>query len=306
MTVSKTPLSALLLAAALGATANGALLVREGFDNYAAATSFTAGTTATNATGLTGNYKNNNAGTYTATAGGLAFSDYNTAGGNKLSAPFTGGGTSLQAQLSLSTTVPAGSTLWSSYLVRYSTISAGPSSLSEVRIHPSDAGTGGGARFRSMSNSADGVGNTFAGISYGATIVTASSPSSQLAATTTYMVISSFSNVGGSGAATATQWVLTEAQYNDFRDAGSLSFANLTARTAGAGATNAFSIISDTATSLTFGSGLYLQIAGNSDQATYDEIRYATTLSEVVTAIPEPGSMALAGLGAIAFLRRRR
>lgn len=293
---------------------SAALLVREGFDSYATG-NFTPTTSvdndpanaATNALGLTGRFRRNSGANsnFSITSGGLAFSDYSTSAGNRLTANFSTTGSSLQSTLASTVTISAGSTLWSSYLVRYTTISSAAASLSEVRIHGTSGGTGGTSRFRSMGNSSDDPGTTRAGIGYDNGNVTSSG--NALVAGTTYMILSSYTNVNSTGSATATQWVLTEAQYADFRDNG-FDFSNLNLRAVGIGAENVFSLVSDNATSLSFASGNFLQIAGNTDQAAYDEIRFADSLSDVVTPlpIPEPAVASLSALATLGLLRRRR
>jgi uncharacterized protein (TIGR03382 family) len=194
-------------------------------------------------------------------------------------------------------------------LVNYSSISANANALSEVRINSAAAGAGSDAWFRSLGNTAGSSNTARSGIGYDSTPITSTSGSgsNELVIDTTYMILSSYSNVGGTGASTATQWVLTVEQYNNFK-AAEFDITNLNARTAGTGAGNIYSkVTDDSGSAFGFsGNSLYLQLAGNSDLAVYDEIRFATSLLDVVTPIPEPGSLTLAGLSALALLRRRR
>jgi len=218
MKPSKPPLFSLLLVS-LSATqfASAALLVNETYDNYTPIDFLTTGPTPNapnaNALGLTGTYVVNNPGGgngYSFVAGGLAFADYNTAGGGKLVYRSNPGGTTLAAELSISSSVTG--TLYSSYLVNIDVANSNSGGFTEVRVAPAVNTGGAETRFRSQPDSMVSNANG-PGIGYSGTTGPGSS-STALTPGTTFMVISRFTNVGTALSAgtpgTGTIFVLNE------------------------------------------------------------------------------------------------
>ena len=304
-----------LLAIGAAASASAALLVNETYDNYTPVNFSATGSqaidtsVATSAQGLQGNYLINNPGGgsgYSFAAGGLAFSTYNTTGGNRMIYRANTGGTTLAAQLSLTSSVSG--TLYSSYLFRVDnagTITTGNSSFTEVRIATNSGDGGGSSRFRSQVEDNSSVGSIGLGISYTGSATTTGS-STVPATGIVYMAINVFTNVGVTGASgTATQYVLTAAQYDQFAVNGyTQGFLD--------GAGNVTSKLSSGATTVsagqTFANTQFIQIGGigtTSGLTNFDALKFGTDLLSVVT-IPEPASSSLVLLGGLGLLIRRR
>ncbi len=148
-----------------------------------------------------------------------------------------------------------------------------------------------------------------------------------LQASTTYMVITEFTNVGlpltGGNPGVATMWVLTSAQYDYFITSGATTEA-LNAASIGSDADSVFSRGSAPKSSGTWTLAedasltVYMHPSVDNYSASVgayfrmDEIRLATTLSDALTGtvvIPEPSAVAF-GIGVIALvaavMRRRR
>jgi len=299
----------LLVSLCLNQVASAALLVNETYDSYNPIDFLTTGPTldapTANALGLTGTYVVNNPGGgngYSFTAGGLAFADYNTAAGNKLVFRANGGGTTIAAELSISSSVTG--TLYSSYLVNIDVANTNTGGFTEVRVATLVNQGGADTRFRSQPDSSVGSMNG-PGASYSAN----NGPgglSTALTPDTTFMVISRFTNVGQSLSAgtpgTATTFVLDATQYLAFKATGFsesyLDTGTVTAR-----------INSTALTSggpFEFANGNFIQIGGIGDTITYiDALKYGTDLTSVVT-VPEPSAAALIVLGSAMGLSRRR
>ena len=301
---------------AIGATscASAALLVNETYDNYAPVTFSNAGSAtidtdvAASATGLKGDYLVNNPGGgsgYSFAAGGLAFSGYNSTSGNRLIYRAATGGTTLAAQLSLSSSVTG--TLYSSFLFQVDnagTITSGNSSFTEVRVATASGDGGGLSRFRSQVEDNSSVASVGLGVSYAGTVTTAGS-STVPAIGTVYMAISVYTNVGTTGSpGVATQYVLTAAQYDQFA-------LNSYAQSYLDGVGNVTSKLTNSTTTVagqTFANDQFIQIGGigtTSGVTNFDALKYGTDLLSVVT-VPEPASAALVLLGGLGCLIRRR
>ncbi len=301
---------ALLLAAASAQVASAQLLVEEAFSYGIADGATLVGQTITG-TGFTTNWQETSGtGTFVYATTNLSFGSLINSGGSAVISSTSGrafGGT-----LSASATV--GSTLYGAYLVNISAFGGGTTALHEVRVNTGAATAGGSSYFRSQSDSsATSVNGT--AVAYDNTPGTAGAT---LSLNTTYIVLSEYTNVGaalsGGSPGTATQWVLTLDQFNNFRPDG-LTVLELNGATVGTGTTNVFSRTSDSVTSGTgglFDGSRAVQFAavgatGLAATANYDALRYGTSL-DLVTPIPEPSTWALVGLGlsAVLFLRRRR
>lgn len=305
-------LGALLLAApSLQAT----LLVYEGF-NYGLADNATIHNAAGTGTGTQGNWTVTNvtgsSSVYQTT--GLSFgSNFLTSAGGafKQSSTWSTANTNqTTATLRLDTTTTG--TLWSSYLVSYTTISTSNGGFARQGVSTDTAGTTVNLLSQVYSNTL--ASDRKLGSGYDAT-PTASS-NTAFATGTNYLFISSFTNVGTALSAgttgVATTWVFTQTGYDNWVTVGGSSQSALD--------TYAFKKMADAAvTSGTYGfdSVGYLTFQTNSpDQgghnftAIYDELRYGTELSDVVSAVPEPSTYAAIfgtlTLATAAFRRRSR
>ena len=302
-----------LLLLGLHLPASATLLVSESF-NYAVSDGSTMGGVATNATGLGGNYTlttgtlSGTSASATYLSSGLTFGANYTASASTGAVRFSttsasdgnGGSAILAAVLTASTT----GTLWSSYLVTFSSRINNPSASATSRL--SDSATAGTAAYFVAAADSNTVQDRPA-VTYETGTQANSSFTTSL--NTTYIIISKYDNVGTAlGTGTANLWLFNLAGYNNWVAGGSVE-ANLGSFASGSA--------TDTASTGTFNFNntrfiQFSMFAGSNAilgtyTATYDELRYATTLGEVLT-VPEPGAAGLLVLGAggFALFRRRR
>lgn len=297
--------SAVLLAASF-VPSQAALLVYEGF-NYTTGSALNTITPNASTTGLdkTTAYGGSGVANYTVQSG-LTFGSLTTTGGSISSAASV---TAVGAvKLSLTSYV---GTLWSSYLVNFSSLSnatVGNGALTRVSNDTSNNGE----RFNSYADSRTSTGSptTNLGIAYNAASnITVGTTS--LSLNTTYILISKYTNVGSavnSGTGTGTLYALSLSQFNSFISAGGAE-SWLNAASIGTGASDVTGRVSSTnnaSSTYLFQSGAYAQFVNVNDGVTFDELRYGSTLTDVVP-VPEPGTVGLAALGAgTAFLFRRK
>ncbi|MDF3129109.1 PEP-CTERM sorting domain-containing protein [Kiritimatiellaeota bacterium B1221] len=266
-----------LLAGFVAASLQADLLIYEGWDYALPDYTVISGTSIT-ATGLTGNYSNDfSGGTARYRTAGLSF------GTNYL--PTTGGSLYQSASGSGSYTVLRASTnfgghtgnLWSSYLVQFEAFSTEGAQYIRAR-NGSD---------RKFISAVDVTGaDSLPGVGYDSGVTT-TSDSGSLSAGTTYLALSSFTNVGNAGGGTAKQYIFTLSGYDAWLSAGA-SEAGL--------ASHAIFYTEDTATNAEYLSNEINFVLGGSgtgtESAFIDEVRYGTTLSDVI-AVPEPSSFLL-------------
>lgn len=296
--------------------ASAALLVNETYDAYTPQVFPTTGMGAldtgvtTSAQGLTGNYFINNPGGgsgFAISAGSLAFGSYNGTTGNKFQYRSNGGGSTLAAKISAST-VAAGSTLYSSFLVQTVASPMSTASFTETRIASAIGDSGGNSRFRSQIDTSNPVADGGPGVAYTGAIAGTGSTTA-LDTGTIYMVISRFTNIGQTVSSTATLYVLTLAQYNSFATAlYSESYLDDVNAISNGNLTNRVSQTVTPGTAQTFATDNFSQIGGigtSSGVVNIDALKYGTDLLSVVT-IPEPGSVLLTGLGLLAVTGKRR
>lgn len=297
-------ISALILASSL-ATTRAALLVYEGF-NYTSGAALNTLTPNASTVGLdkTVAYAGNGVANYT-TGSGLTFGSLTTIGGSITSAAnLTAVGS---AKMSLSSYV---GTLWSSYLVNFSSMSTaavGNGALTRVANDIANSGE----RFNSYADARlqSGSPTTNLGISYNAANnVTVGSTS--LSLNTTYIIISKYTDVGSmisAGTGTGTLYALSLSQFDSFISAGGTE-AYLNAASIGTGAANVTGRVSNTNSTTStylFQSGAYAEFVNVSDGVTFDELRYGSTLTDVVP-VPEPGTLALVAAGVLGLFVSRR
>ena len=284
---------------------SAAVLIYEDYD-YGIADGTTMNGVATAATGFTGNY---------ATAGTSGTSVYQTTGltfgANYL--PVSGGAVRLSSPTGttsslLGATMSVGGaqtgTLWSSYLVNFTSKSNAGNATAQARVSDIQVGATGTANNR-MNALGDGFGPLGTAVTYSGSGVTTAGATT-LTVGNTYLILSQFTNVGTAGGGTATLWVFDVAGYDNWLSLGGGLEANL----------GTYDLTSQSHTSTTqadFGDGDFFHFAAsNASGATavqtvvYDELRWGTSLGNVV-AVPEPSAVAsvIGGLGMLALLRRR-
>lgn len=297
------------------------VLIYEGF-NYNLADNTSIDGAAATGSGLTGNWSASNvtggggSASSVYIASGLTFGgNYATSNGALLTSTVYNGGVnnSTNATVRLDTTTTG--TLWSSYLISWSTISGANGGYTLQGIagssSPPDNTT---IFFRSQMNSNILASDRKVGVAYDGT--SSSSGNTPLATGTTYLYVSKFTNVGTPLSAGATgvasTWVLTLAQYNALYQANNLTEAGLNA--AGA-VTQKVSDAAVTSGTYGFDGTRYLDIKadapdtnGGQTVAVWDEIKYGTDIADVLGAVPEPSHAVLlaAGLSVFGVVRRRR
>jgi hypothetical protein len=117
----------------------------------------------------------------------------------------------------------------------------------------------------------------------------------------TYLIVAEVTNVGGAGNQTETIWVLNAANYAALttKDETDLNGHCVTSATQ----TGAYGF--------TLSPGDLVQLITNKFSSgsvifTVDELKYGTDSVSVLSAVPEPATMALLGFGAVAMLVKRR
>ncbi len=274
------------------------LLVYEGFSGYGTQ-SLSGLAVSANTVGLSGNYA-------TATANGISISSAGLTFGSGATTYAVSGGASTWAlngaggvgvTLAMSTTSYVG-TLYGSYLVNLGANPTTDAARAEVRFNASTTGVTGTSFYNAMAASTT-LGQS--AVKYNTAIIT--TPTTMLA-DTTYMVISKWTNVGGTGTGVGTMWVLSSAQYDALMTAGHLTDSYLASAVVGTDVTEMVTSASDMASPTTLVNGEALQLIFGSGSAlttrTIDEIKFGSNLGDV-TAVPEPSSMGLV-LGASVVL----
>jgi hypothetical protein len=314
MTKKSLPSKSILCAAALacGLTSSpAALLVYEGFNGYTVGN--ISGQATVNTTGLQGNWAAGNVGggTATYTASGLSFgSNFLSVAGGALNTTtnYSGATSTGLASVRLSTSTTG--VLWNSYLVNYSEISLAGGGSAMVGLGASGASPD---RFRSYMTTNTVAADKLVNASYDSVVGTTQKFNFNI--NTTYLMLSSYTNVGSALSAgspgVATTWVFTLAGYDAWVAAGS--------NETGANGLNTFASAkaTDSVSSSTylFDNNSYVTLRSNAPNtngfgvdAIYDEVRYGTTLGDVVSVVPEPSVSLLFGAGVSVFLfgRRRR
>lgn len=266
----------------------------------------------TTGTGLTGNWAVANGGAsassaYVAT--GLTFGDSFTTSGGALRLTAASNQTAFVGAALATPTTPVTGNLWSSYLVSFTTLVASANGSSTQRLNTAGATStaAGDTKFLSL---ADGPNTAQPAVDYaGNTGLTSSNFT--LTVNTTYLIVSKFTNVGtlvnSGNPGVASQWVFTQTQYENWLAGGAVeaqlgSFASSSiTQSHTVSGTNTFAGYAQ------FGN--WAQGAGNTQTVVFDELRYGTTLADVMATIPEPAAFALLlGFGSLgcAALHRRR
>lgn len=287
-----------VLALCTTSMSQGALLVYEGFNGYTVG-ELNGQAANSNSQGLSGNWDQSSyTNRHLITSTGLTFDGLLTNGG----ALTIGNSTRLTGIAMSHAGVASGGTLYSSYLVRIN-IATGIGSGILTRVNGTSATTANGY----YNSFADGRGGTEPAVSYDTSynVPNHASGSSALTTGNTFIVISSFTNVGNSSPGDANLYVLNQAQYTNLL---AIGINNLSSLTVGQNSNQVWASAAQTGVSLnaSFDSSDFLHILSLDTTGTIDEIRYATTLAEVLP-IPEPSStMMMGAAAAFTLLRRRR
>lgn len=284
----------------MSVSSQAVLLVHESFSGY---TNGNLSGQNTLGTGFTGAWEFGQATLHQVSGSGLTFSGIASSGGS-LS---LGTGTRLTgATLSLSSNLAAGATLYTSSLINFSAYGTGDAGM-VTRINPSSRTAASGY----FGNFADSRASNNAAVSYDATF-NANNPvgaSSQLALNQTFLLISTFTNVGGAGTGDASLYILSESQYANLRSVGGDIGSYLSGTAIGTGNTNIWASATQTgiaSSTYTFASGNALQILNlGGTTGTIDELRYGTSFADVLP-IPEPSLALLSVTGLIAGTVRRK
>lgn len=289
-------LASLIIAQPLSAS----LLVYEGFD-YSLSNGATMDEVTATAMGLQGDYKVTNAGVASTTfaTAGLSFgSSFFPTTGGALAQSRAASGAASTASVQLNTGNQTG-TLYQSYLFQITDLGTSPMSTAGLRLQDNDGVTSGSAA--TFSTAPDGLIATASDQSQPAVAYEDANNSvfagntTPVTTNTTYLALASFTNVGTAlstgSPGVATFWVLDQSGYSNWLTLGNADEANLS------------TYATWTATqSLTSGTIVFSDLryqhfyiwANNADSsaATYDELRWGTTLDSVAV-IPEPATTAL-------------
>lgn len=297
---------ALAVAAVTQTSTQASLLVYEGFSGYGTQ-SLSGLAVSANTVGLSGSYATATANGISISATGLTFGSgattYAVSGGASTWALNGAGGVGVT--LAMSTTSYVG-TLYGSYLVNLGANPTTDGARAEVRFNASTTGVTGTSFYNAMAASTT-LGQS--AVKYNTAIIT--TPTTMLA-DTTYMIISKWTNVGGTGTGVGTMWVLSSSQYDTLAAAGHLTDSYLTSAVVGTDVTEMVTSVSDMANTTTLVNGEAMQLIFGSGSAlttrTMDEIKFGSSLSDV-TAVPEPSSLALllgASMVLLVLMRRRQ
>jgi hypothetical protein len=308
----KNPLSAiwkrllpLAAFAYLPTQSHAALLLYEGFAGYTVDANLFGQSINGSSTGFTGSWGGNAAsqiaGNGTINANSLTFGSLlQTNGGSYVN---TTGTIVLGSTINLAS--PASGTIWTSFLIRFNGAhNSGDTAGFEIRIGDS-AGGADAVRFRTFADTRSGTSNVIStDFNTGTLSTLGDSADPVLATSTTYIMISSFTNVAGaSGNGTATTWALTPDQFQNMINSplGAESYL----ATAGSGLYSAKATNTDPVKATDqIGSGDFLQIVNVANNIQLDEIRMGTTLADVIP-VPEPAVITLS-LAGVAFLLLRK
>lgn len=292
--------SALRLLAMLAISApfsQGALLVYEGFTGYN--TGELNGQAASTASlGLSGSWNGSSySNRHQVIGSGLTFEGLAASGG----ALGIGNSTRLSGIAMSHAGVPAGGTLYSSYLVNLSSAPTAGSGI-VTRINGTSATTASGY----YSAFADGRNGTAPAVGYDDTFNPANqlAGSSVLATGQTYIVISSFTNVGNTTPGDANLYVLNQVQFTNLLTIG---LGNLNTLTVGTASNQVWAAATQTGSTYngSFDSSDFIHLLSIDTTGTIDELRYCTTL-EAVLPVPEPSALALSGLAFAGLSIRRK
>jgi hypothetical protein len=270
-----------------------------------------------NYTTVTGTSGNSNVQTSTYNSTGLSFSGYQTTGGSlTLSVAPTIDETKEYVYSYINFDTTATGTVYQSFLANVSvnTMSSG-SAGTQIRSQSNASLTGKTDSGMTVEPVALGLSGSKPKIGYDADTQFAGGSSVTLG--TTYLYIAKYTNVGETGGGTASLWVLDNVSFLDWQSNGGLEadldlYADFTS-TDTASSTISLSDsesmrLTATEFSVDYNTGATSYSVSGELTTTYDEIRYGTSLSDIIV-IPEPSaySLILSGLTlGMVMIRRRR
>ena len=299
----------LIVLGLLACTAPAALIVHEGFD--------TGGTNGSNLVGQAGATSVGfDAASTWGNKGGSASVTYRTAGlsigSGSTELAVIGGAARMTTDhsatwLSRGLDVTVTGTVYGAYLYNRDKSDSGANNVASVMINKTTGGKDNDAEFTSQS---DEYPQTNSGMRIEASAEKFVCSGTAMSDDTTYIVLFSVSNLGGTiGTVDASQWVLTSSQFDNFRPGG-LTAAELDGATLGTGSTN---VLQRGAASYTPGNyprltaDDVLGILGYENVHDVDEIRRSNTnLTEATPVVPEPATLILLAAGLPALLRPKR
>ena len=258
---------------------------------------------ASNATGTSGNYSTVGSGTALYQSSGLSFASLATTGGSVLQS-VSSSGAMTDTYFAVNGSVTQQGTIYSSHLFNLTVAGTSAVSFANNKVR---AALASGNSFM-VAQEDGGAGIAQPGVSY---FNTTGAATGSLTTGITYIAISKFTRVGqlvSSTAGVADLWILSESAYTNWLTLGGGSEANLGIY---ANFTASNSYAGSTINGFTSGDSLQFFIRadiGDTQSLQVDELRYATTLAEVIPMVPEGGSSVFLA-GALAFLsvhRRRR
>lgn len=281
--------------------AQAALLVYEGYAGYGTSLVGVKPSSSTVGLNRSVDYGPATVSTYTVSPTSLPFSQSFYTQPGSLGTTSTSAGIAA-AQLSLAASHTG--TLYHSYLVRFGGHSTASGEGSQSRVSNDQSTT----TTRLIADADTRQGSlTTQGIGYGSSVETGGV---ELPVNTTYLMIAKWTNVGTTLSAGTpggrSLYALTSDQFDSFWAAGATeSYLDNTAIGSGANAITS-RIIGANATSgsVAFNSGSYTHFVTVGHAVAFDELRYGTTLNDV---IPEPTSVGLlATVATVGLLWRRR
>lgn len=319
---SRIPLAAVAaLMMGVTSTSPASVIVYEGFD-YGASSSLLGGLGNTTEIGLQGTWTSN--GTVgTATANyeptGLSFSDLFVTGGlAQMNALAASGDRTAAAGRRLNVPVQTG-TLWGSYLfqkISDATTRSVVSLLQGNAINSTDNTAYFSLANNEFNQNVGGVRVSASVAGVGGTAIATGGIVPTLGAT--YLYVFKLDNVGAaSGSAqTATAWMLSAEQYDNFK-LGGLDEAELNAATIGSLATDIMQRVTFTTNGGltapgTFDNTDFLRLfnfAGGESITQFDELKFSNSgINEAVIGVPEPSTLVgiIGGLSVVAGVRRAR
>ncbi|WAC20745.1 GDSL-type esterase/lipase family protein [Luteolibacter sp. SL250] len=206
----------------------------------------------------------------------------------------TAGAASFMGYQYLGPTLPAGSTFYTSHLVRLE-MEKTVNSVISLRMNASNTSGAGDSFFVTYADT--GSTNSLVATQYGKSSVTPTTTGTgALELGPTYLVIGKFTNAGVSGTRTATTYILNEAQFTNYADGGFGEAEWDAVTTFGTGADQLVGRATQTYSGATIynlnnGGGIQFGIgnAGSPGQdVSFDEMRCASTLAEVTPTGPPP------------------
>lgn len=228
------------------------------------------------------------------TPDGLTFSDMPVSGrAAQVQQTATGAFFDVVTTREVGVSIPAGEDLWISFLYRQpdAPLASNNSRTAELRHE--------GLKLRTQVKAANTQGIAFR---YGSSGGTATNATQNVQTGETFLIVARYGDVGQATGDPGTMWVLSESDYESVKLAG-VSQAALDAN-------NLVSLTSPHANvNLNLGDDVLLLVADSQNanfRAQFDELRYGTSIEDVVLFVPEPASAFVWAIGFASLLAARR